>query len=191
MSARLTPIEKPEKPLMKLAYWFTERMYGKVISPVKAVYARLPFGFLNWSRKIQSLEKQLAIPQDLVLLIKIYVAQLNSCSFCIDFGKSLAIGKFERQERFFRVSEFETSGIFSQKEKLALRFATELTLQKKVSSQTYALCKEVFSDEAIIGIAWTVSIEHYYNFINLAFEIESDGFCTIRESGQSKQITTV
>ena len=180
MAARLTPIEKPHKPLMKLAYWFTKRMYGKVISPLKVVYARLPFGFLNWSRKISSLEKQLAIPQDLALLIKIHVAQLNSCGFCIDIGKSLATGKFERQERFFQVSNFEASTLFSQKEKRALRFATELTLQKQVTDQTFSLCREVFSDEALIGIAWSVSAEHYYNLMNLAFRVESDGLCALQ-----------
>ena len=179
MTARLTPVENPKSPLMKLAYWFTKRMFGKVISPLKLIYARLPFSFLNWSRKIQPLQKQLAIPQDLALLIKIHVAQLNGCGFCIDIGKAQAMKQFERQERFFEVSRFEESELFSQKERLALRFATELTHHKHVSDKTYAQCQQLFSDEELIGIAWTVAIEHYYNIINGAFGIESDGLCRL------------
>ncbi len=182
MSERLTPIENPKQPLMKLAYWMCKRMFGKVISPMKKVYVRMPFSFLNWSRKINTLEKQLALPQDLVLLIKIHVAQLNSCHFCIDIGKAKSIGKFERQERFFKVAEFEVSELFSERERLALRFATELTVRKRVSTETYALCQQVFSEEELIGIAWTVAVEHYYNIVNVAFEIESDGLCVLPEN---------
>jgi alkylhydroperoxidase family enzyme len=179
MTARLSPIENPKRPLMKLAYWFTKKMFGKVISPLKLIYARLPFSFLNWSRKIQSLEKQLAIPPDLALLIKIHVAQLNGCGFCIDIGKAQAMGRFNRQERFFNVSSFEESPLFSGEEQLALRFATELTLHKLVSDETYSSCQEHFSDKALISIAWVVAVEHYYNVLNGAFAIESDGLCTL------------
>ncbi|AHM61337.1 hypothetical protein D770_15415 [Flammeovirgaceae bacterium 311] len=173
---------------MKLAYWFTRRMFGKVISPLKMIYVRLPFGFLSWSRKINELTKQLALPQDLVLLIKIHVAQLNGCGFCIDIGKAQAIEKFDRQERFWQLSNFETSDLFSETEKLALRFAHELTLRKKVRDETYALCQKVFAEEALIGIAWVVAVEHYYNILNGAFNIESDGLCAMRQPLNKKQM---
>lgn len=187
MSVRLTPIENPKKPLMKLAYWITKRKIGKVITPLKTVYARLPIDFALWSNKIKSLEKQLAIPEELALLIKIQVAQLNGCHFCIDIGKAQAIGKFNKQERFFQVGRFEESALFSQKEKLALRFATELTLQKRVTDQTYSLCQQTFSEEELIGIAWAVGVEHYYNMVNLAFGIASDGLCTLPEPTRRSQ----
>ncbi|WP_225000155.1 carboxymuconolactone decarboxylase family protein [Cesiribacter sp. SM1] len=187
MTARLSPIENPESPLMKLAYWFTKKMFGKVISPLKLIHARLPFSFLNWSRKIQSLEKQLAIPPDLALLVKIHVAQLNGCGFCIDIAKAQAIGKFDRQERFFSVNSFEESPLFSRQEQLALRFATELTRHKQVSDETYGRCQEHFSDKALISIAWVVAVEHYYNILNGAFAIESDGLCTLPEQQHSSK----
>ncbi|MCC6766153.1 MAG: hypothetical protein IT293_15955 [Deltaproteobacteria bacterium] len=39
---RLAPIERPSTLVGKLAYWMTERRLGKVITPMKVIYARLP-----------------------------------------------------------------------------------------------------------------------------------------------------
>ena len=187
MTVRITPIENPKSPLMKLAYWLTKRRLGKVISPLKTLYVRMPLSFSMWVNKITGLEQQLAIPEELVLLVKIHVAQLNGCGFCIDIGKALAIEKFEDQEKFLQVGGFEESPLYSEKEKLALRFATELTLRKRVTDQTYSLCQEIFSDEELISIAWATSVENYYNLMNGAFRLESDGLCSLPKANKPAQ----
>ncbi|MEQ8685029.1 MAG: hypothetical protein RIE86_07050, partial [Imperialibacter sp.] len=38
--------------------------------------------------------------------------------------------RFKDQEKFFTVNDFEVSPLFSDKERVALRFATEMTLHK-------------------------------------------------------------
>ena len=113
MASRLVPIENPASPLMKLAYWLTRKRLGKVISSLKIIYARLPFPFTAWLNKMQSLEKKLPLQEDLRLLIRIHVAQLNTCSLCIDISKAQAMSKFKDPEKFFQLSEFETSPLFT------------------------------------------------------------------------------
>lgn len=181
MSERLKAIENPSGFLMKLGYKIVKRRYGKVITPLKKIYARLPLGFALWSQKMPALERKLPISSELRLLIRTHVAQLNTCNFCIDISKAFAMKKFKDQEKFFQVSDFETSPFFSEKERLALRFATELTRNHHVSDKTYAACKRVFSDEELIGVAWVVTSEHVYNLMNVAFGIESDGLCRLPE----------
>jgi hypothetical protein len=39
---RLAPIENPKDIVGKIAYWMTKRRLGKVITPMKVIYARLP-----------------------------------------------------------------------------------------------------------------------------------------------------
>ena len=39
---RLQPVERPRGLMMKLAYWMTRRRFGKVITPLKVVNARVP-----------------------------------------------------------------------------------------------------------------------------------------------------
>ena len=42
MDTFLPPIEKPKGLMMKLAYYFTRRQFGKVLTPLKVHSARLP-----------------------------------------------------------------------------------------------------------------------------------------------------
>lgn len=179
MNVRLVPVETPSNPLMRVAYWITKNQYGKVITPLKTIYARLPFAFSLWSNKIKSLEKKLSISEELILLIKIYVAQLNACSFCIDIGKAIAIQKFKEREKFYKVRDFENDPDFNDKERAALRFAAELTQYKKVSDETYEASKKHLTEKELIGVSWAVASEHYYNLMNIPFEVGSDGLCTI------------
>jgi hypothetical protein len=42
---RLEPIEKPKGLRMRIAFWMTRRQLGKVITPIKVLYPRVPFLF--------------------------------------------------------------------------------------------------------------------------------------------------
>ncbi len=39
---RLEPIEKPKGLMMRIAYWMTRRQLGKVMTPMKVIYPRMP-----------------------------------------------------------------------------------------------------------------------------------------------------
>ena len=54
---RLEPIEKPTGLLMRLAFWRTRRQLGKVITPMKVMYPRMP-GVLKLSYEIQKFEQK-------------------------------------------------------------------------------------------------------------------------------------
>lgn len=176
---KLAPIEKPKGLMMRLAYYISRKQFGKILTPLKTVYVRLPIAFSFWVNKISGLEKKLPLPEELVLLIRIHTAQLNTCGFCIDIGKAKAIQRFGNQEKFFRVSAYTEWPGFSAKERAALQFAHELTLHKKITPETYQAAAAVFSDEQLAAMAWVVASEHVYNIVNTAFDIESDGLCRV------------
>ena len=39
---RLKPIEKPVGIKMRIAFWMTRRQFGKVMTPMKVLYPRVP-----------------------------------------------------------------------------------------------------------------------------------------------------
>ena len=86
MNAFLTPIERPKGLMKKLAYYFTRKQFGKVLTPLKVHSARLPAAFGLFYAKIGRLDKKLTLPPELVLLIREQVAQINVCRFCMDMG---------------------------------------------------------------------------------------------------------
>jgi hypothetical protein len=55
---------------MKLAYFFTRRQFGKVLTPVKVFSPRLPASFGFFYGKISRLDKKLTLSPELVLLIR-------------------------------------------------------------------------------------------------------------------------
>ncbi|MBT1695326.1 carboxymuconolactone decarboxylase family protein [Fulvivirgaceae bacterium PWU4] len=180
MKTKLAPIEKPSGLMMKFVYWMTRKKYGKVMTPLKVISARLPLSFGLFVQKLEKLEKKYQLPQYLAVLVRTHVAQLNVCGFCIDIGKMQAITHYpDQQEKFFNVSTFKTSPLFTAGEKAALLFAEELTLYKKISDETFAEAQKHFSERELVEIAWAVTREHIYNLMNRAFDIESDGFCQI------------
>ena len=66
----LPPIDKPKGLMMKLAYYFTRRQFGKVLTPLKVHSARLPSAFGMFYSKVAQLDKKLVLPLETVLLIR-------------------------------------------------------------------------------------------------------------------------
>src|SRR6516162_3242285 len=93
MDTFLSPIENPQSLMLKLAYYFTRRQFGKVLTPLKVHSARLPPTFGLFYAKISKLDEKLQLPQELALLIREKVARINVCQFCIDIGRSVTIKK--------------------------------------------------------------------------------------------------
>jgi len=39
---RLNPIDKPKGIAMRVAFWMTQRQFGKVLTPMRVLYPRMP-----------------------------------------------------------------------------------------------------------------------------------------------------
>ncbi len=172
---------------MKLVYWLSRKQYGKVMTPLKVIFARLPASFGMFTQKLEKLEQKYRLPKYIAVLVRTHVAQLNTCGFCIDIGKLEVIKHFsEHEEKFANVSSYKSSPLFTARERAALLFAEELTLHKKISQSTFAEAQKHFDERELVEIAWAVTREHIYNLMNLAFDIESDGLCQMPERGGRK-----
>lgn len=170
-STFLTPIEHPEGLLMKLAYYFTRKQFGKVLTPLKVHSARLPAAFGLFYAKVSKLDKKLTLPAETALLIREQVARINICSFCMDIGRSFVIKATMNEAKFDALDQYQTSPLFSEAERAALDYATELTREKKVNPDTFARMARHFSERQICEIVWLVASEHLYNLTNIGLNI--------------------
>ncbi|HTV63318.1 MAG TPA: carboxymuconolactone decarboxylase family protein [Verrucomicrobiae bacterium] len=175
----LSPIEKPAGLMMKLAYYFTRKQFGKVLTPLKVHSARLPLAFGLFYTRVGKLDQKLTLPPETVMLIREQVARLNVCLFCIDIGRAFTIKASMNQAKFDALEEYRTSALFTDAERAALDYATELTREKKVSPETFARLAENFSEREICEIVWLVASEHLYNLTNIGLNIHSDMLCDI------------
>jgi alkylhydroperoxidase family enzyme len=173
-------IEKPKSWLMKLAYFFSRRQFGKVLTPLKVQGARMPAAFSLFYMKVSQLDKKLTLPPELAMLIRHQVARINVCEFCIDIARAKAIEESMNEAKFDALDHYEASELFSDAERAALDYATELTRQKHVETATFDRLAQHFSQREICEIDWLVASEHLYNITNIGLGIHSDLLCDVR-----------
>jgi alkylhydroperoxidase family enzyme len=179
MDTFLPPVEEPRGLIMRLAYYFTRKQFGKVLTPLKVHSARLPPAFGLFYSKIGTLDKKLTLAPEMVMLIREQVARLNVCLFCMDIGRSIVIQASMNEAKFDALENYRTSPLFTEAERAALDYATELTTTKKVDPDTFARLARHWSEREICEIVWLVASEHVYNMINIGLNIHSDMLCDI------------
>lgn len=179
MDTFLPPIEKPDGLVMKLVYGMARRQFGKVLTPIKVVSARMPVAFGLFTAKIAKLDKKLTLPAETALLVREQVARINVCLFCIDIGRSFTIKASMNQAKFDALEEYRTSPLFSDAERAMLDYVTELTRDKKVSPEAFERMRGYYSERQICEIVWLVASEHFYNITNIGLNIHSDMLCDI------------
>jgi alkylhydroperoxidase family enzyme len=175
----LPPIENPKSLMMKQAYAFTKKQFGKVITPLKVHSARLPLSFGLFYSKISKLDRKLKLPAETAMLVREMVARINVCSFCVDIGRSFAIKASMNEAKFDALDEYRTSPLFSDAERAMLDYVSELTRDKKVNLETFARLQQHYSEREICEIVWLAASEHIYNITNIGLNIHSDMLCDI------------
>jgi alkylhydroperoxidase family enzyme len=175
----LSPIEEPQDPIVKQVYAMTSQQFGKVLMPVKVFNARMQPEFGEFVTKVGQLDQQLTLPEETNTLIRQRVAGINICSFCIDIGRAFTIKASMNQAKFDALEQYRTSPLFSDAERTALDYVTELTKNKTVNPDTFARMASHYSEREICEIVWLVASEHLYNMTNIGLNIHSDMLCDI------------
>ncbi len=180
MTTYLAPIDKPRGLIMKLLYFFIRRMFGTVPTATKVFTARMPAGFMSFYSKTYRLDKKLHLASETAMLIRQQVASINTCSACMDAGRWFALrDSADHAARFDALPEYRTNPLFGDAERAALDYATELTANKMVSSDTFARLARHCSEREICDIVWLVASEHLANLTNIGLGVGSDGLCEL------------
>jgi alkylhydroperoxidase family enzyme len=162
-----------------MVYGMTRRQFGRVLTPLKVFGARMPLAFGTFYGKIAKLDKKLTLPVETAMLVRERVARLNVCLFCIDIGRWFAIKSSMNEAKFDALDDYAASPLFSDTERAALDYVTELTRDKKVNPETFTRLAKHYSERAICEIVWLVASEHVYNMTNIGLNIHSDMLCDL------------
>lgn len=184
MDTYLSPIEKPRGLVMRLIYYFTRRQFGKVMTPIKVHSARLPPSFGRFYGRIGQLDEKLLLSPEMRLLIRSQVARINVCLFCVDATRWAVIKESMNEAKFDALDRYRDSPLFSDAERAALAYVTELTSTKKIGRATFDLLASYFSEREICEIVWLAASEHINNLTNIALNIHSDMLCDIAKKNR-------
>jgi alkylhydroperoxidase family enzyme len=98
----------------------------------------------------------------------------------MDIGRAFVIQAKMNVAKFDALAEYNISPLFTEAERAALDYVTELTQHKKVSPETFAHLSGYYSEREICEIVWLVASEHLYNMTNIGLNIHSDMLCDLQ-----------
>lgn len=83
------------------------------------------------------------------------------------------------QAKFDALEDYATSTIYTEAERAALDYVTQLTRDRKVDPATFSRLAEHYSERQICEMVWLVASEHLHNVTNIGLNIHSDLLCEI------------
>ena len=177
---RLQPIENPQSWTVRMAYWYSRRKFGKVLTTIKVLYARKPGLIRPYAALLESEKKLLALPVELGILLKAKIASINGCQFCIDIARYSA-NEEATANKIGALDSYTTNPLFSSRERSALAFVEEATKKRKVSDQSFEALRLHFEEGDIVELTWLNAMENFLNLTTLPLGIGSDNLCEIRK----------
>lgn len=176
---RLQPIERPRGAMMRIAYWMTRRRFGKVITPLKVVQARVPKSLRASYEITKLMEGGFSLDHELQFLLHTHIAQVNQCGFCIDIGRAVTLDQTGSLDKIDKLPRFREDPAFTPAQRAALAYVEEVSRTKTASDSAFAELQRYFSDQQIAEITLLNAFENYYNLVNRPLGIESDGLCAL------------
>jgi AhpD family alkylhydroperoxidase len=185
---RLRPIDRPSGLLLRLAYWFSKRRFGRVIMPIRVIYARMPRFVRPHAGMVRFLENGLSLDRRLRHLMESWVSMLNGCRFCGDLHEAIGLDSGLEPELFRTLPRFETEPGFSEHERAALAYAQEVVRQRRAEDATFERLQRSFDETQIVELTWLIAYVTYLNMLALPLGIESDNLCALRQERAPRKI---
>lgn len=178
---RLNPIERPGNLIMRFVYRVAEKKFGKVVTPLKVIYARKPLLLIVLALIDLLLNKSVGLPASFRLLFQTHVSMLNGCGFCQDARQALAVQRHIGLEKFQALKDYRVSPLFDERERAALAFAEEFSINKHVHDEIFAGLTKHFTETEIVELVWMNAAEHYFNALSVPLGIKTDGLRLLAE----------
>jgi len=123
----------------------------------------------------------------LVHLVSYVASRAAGCAYCQAHTSHSAGRAGVAPEKLDASFELETSTLFDDRERAALRLARDAALVPNAARDAhFDALREHFSEEEIVEITLINAIENFYNLVNLPLGIESDGLCALVPAAQQR-----
>lgn len=175
---RLAPIDHPPSLILRLLFWLSRRIVGRVLAPMRVLYPRLP-GFVRpHLGMMRFAERRLSLPPRLRHLVEVRVSRLNGCAFCADAHEWVGRRHGLPPSLFAALDAPSESSLFDAREQAALAYA-EAVARRRVDDALFARTRALFSEREIAELTFVAAYISYLNLMSVALALESDGLCSI------------
>ncbi len=163
---------------VRLFFWKQRRRYGEVLEPAR-LWGRSPKVFAALALLYGALDRRSSpLEPALRSLVTVRVSQINWCAFCVDINSATVLRRGIAEEKLAALDRFESSPLFSTREKAALAYAEAVTFSdRRTSSEHFTRLRAHFDDDAIIELTALVAFQNLSSKFNAALGVEPQGFC--------------
>jgi AhpD family alkylhydroperoxidase len=175
MAARVPYLERDQAaPEAQSVYDALQKATGRVLNfyRLMAHHARSLPWFVQWYPTLREGPLDLALRQ----LAYVKASQLNRCTYCVTHNSALGRRAGVPQEKLDALPEYATSPLFSELERLALRYAEEMTVKVQVDPDLVAALRQRLSPEALVQLTLGIAVANFTNRFNEALGNELESF---------------
>lgn len=107
----------------------------------------------------------------LIELVLMRVSQINGCAFCLDMHSKDARAAGETEQRLYVLPAWRETRLYSERERIALAWAeelTELASHDAVSDALYEQASQLFEEAELVDLTLLVVTINSWNRINIA-----------------------
>jgi AhpD family alkylhydroperoxidase len=107
----------------------------------------------------------------LIELVLMRCSQINGCAYCLDMHSKDARAAGETEQRLYLLDAWRETTLYSERERIALAWAEELTRMashEAVSDALYEQARQHFEEAALVDLTLLVTVINSWNRINVA-----------------------
>jgi len=175
---------------VRLFFWNQKRRYGGVLESAR-LWARMPKVFAALALLYGALDRRTSsIESTLRSLITVRVSLINGCHFCVDLNSFLVLRRGLDPEKLAAIADFDTSPLFSEREKAALAYAEAVTDSgRRPASKHFEQLRRHFDDDAIVELTALIAFQNLSSKFNAALGVEPQGFCPVIPKPKAEEDT--
>jgi len=173
--SRLSPLKREEMPEFEELFCDADKR-GREVPNLLRVLARKP----EILRALRELRRVTISDGKVSKELKNMVAQLSSlsagCNYCAAHNAGFAIDMGLTAEKEDQLWNYETSDLFTEAERAALRLAqSAVQTPNAVTDEDFDNLKQFYDEEAIVELLSVIGVFGFYNRVNdtLATKLES------------------
>ncbi len=134
----------------------------------------LPQGMFNQLMATEQFLNQSGLDFSLLELLRLRISQINGCAYCVDMHHKELKHRGETELRLASLCVWRETPYFSEKERLVLDFAEQLTRaeQNLISDQLFELLLHHFDKAALSMLTLSIAQINVWNRLMKVFRFE-------------------
>jgi uncharacterized peroxidase-related enzyme len=171
MAARLPYLDRSQVgPEVQSVYDRLQQATGRVLNFYRllAHHARSLPPFLDWYPRL----REGALDLKLRYLAYVRASQLNRCRYCVVHNGAAGRRAGVSKEQLDALAEYRTSPLFSDLERLVIRYAEEMTSRVQVDGALVRALEEQLGAEALVQLTLSIAAANFTNRVNEALGTE-------------------